>query len=491
MPAVVSATERPLGGPTGASSDRLPDAKSSLAARPGTFALELDIDSDTLASCVACGMCLPHCPTYRVSGEESASPRGRIAMMREVAEHGTADAQFVEFMDACIQCRGCETACPAGVDYGHMMEATREALAAQTSYVPRLRRLAYKMLGMPRLLGAGSRLLGLAQRLGLLRAVGWLGRIPQARSGPAASMRAALRRMGVSAQATPRVPVRQRPLRPSGDDVWLFTGCVMDAWMRDTHRAAQAVIEATGAGVALPPRGAACCGSLHSHAGLGDDARRLAQRTIDAMPGDAPILVDSAGCGAAMKEYGHLLGTDEARQFAARVRDVQEWLASHIAELPAAFDGQSVDASLSPGGRESTPNDDAAVQGAGAAANDASAHDAQPARLRVVVQDPCHLRHVQQAHLPVRTVLGRYVEVVELDDEGLCCGAGGAYSQQHPETAAAVRERKVAAIERTGASLVASANPGCSLHLQAAGLDVRHPVEIIAECIAGREAGAS
>ena len=475
------------GGPNDVSSD----VKPSLAARPGTFALELDIDSDTLASCVACGMCLPHCPTYRVSGEESASPRGRIAMMREVAEHGTADAQFVEFMDACIQCLGCETACPAGVDYGHMMEVTREALASQTSYVPRLRRMAYKMLGMPRLLGAGSRLLGLAQRLGVLRAVGRLGRIPQARGGPARSMRAALRRMGVSAQATPQVPVRQRPLRPSGDDVWLFTGCVMDAWMRDTHRAAQSVIEATGAGVALPPRGAACCGSLHTHAGLGDDARRLAQRTIDAMPGDAPILVDSAGCGAAMKEYGHLLDTDEARKFAARVQDVQEWLASRIDLLPAAYGHQSLDGSLSRGDREPIRGGDAEVQGASGAANDAPEQDARPARPRVVVQDPCHLRHVQQAHLPVRTVLDRYVDVVELDDEGLCCGAGGAYSQQHPETAAAVRERKVAAIERTGASLVASANPGCSLHLQAVGLDVRHPVEIIAECIAGRGSGAT
>ena len=425
-------------------------------------------------------------------------------MMREAAERGTADAQFVEFMDACIQCRGCETACPAGVDYGHMMEATREALASQTRYVPRLRRLAYKMLGMPRLLGAGSRLLGLAQRLGLMRAVAWLGRsrpdaasgarqkksgagrAPSVRSGPAKPIRAALRRMSMSAQAMPRVPVRQRPLRPSGDDVWLFTGCVMDAWMRDTHRAAQAVIEATGAGVALPSRGAACCGSLHTHAGLGDDARRLAQRTIDAMPGDAPILVDSAGCGAAMKEYGRLLGTDEARQFAARVHDVQEWLALRIDLLPAASGRRGVDGSLPPGCRGSEPSADGASQGAGAEAHDASAQDAQPARLRVAVQDPCHLRHVQQAHLPVRTVLGRYVDVVELDDEGLCCGAGGAYSQQHPDTAAAVRERKVAAIERTGANLVASANPGCSLHLQAAGLDVRHPVEIIAECIAGR-----
>lgn len=398
-----------------------------------TFALDIDIDSDTLASCVACGMCLPHCPTYRVSGEESASPRGRIALMRDVVERGEADAAFVEFMDECIQCRGCETACPAGVEYGHMMEATREALTSQTGYQPRLRRVAYRVLGMPRLLAAGSRLLGLAQRLGLMRFVGWISR------------------GNARVDSLPRVPLRQRRLIPSGDDVWLFTGCVMDAWMRDTHRAVQAVIETTGAGVALPPAGAACCGSLHTHAGLGDDARRLARRVMAALPGKAPILVDSAGCGAAMKDYGHLLGTDEARRFAARVLDVHEWLAARIDDLPAS------DARSAPG------------------ANGAVA------RPRVAVQDPCHLRHVQQAHLPVHTVLSRYVDVAEIDDDGLCCGAGGAYSHQHPDIAAAVRQRKITAIERTGAAEVASANPGCMLHLRAAGLDARHPLVIVAE----------
>lgn len=401
-----------------------------------TFPLQLDIDSDTLASCVACGMCLPHCPTYRVTGEESASPRGRIAMMRDAVERGEADAAFVEFMDACIQCRGCETACPAGVHYGHMMEATREALASQTNYQPRLRRLAYRALGMPRLLGFGSRLLGLSQRLGLVRLLSLLGRVRP------------FRQLGAMTASLPRVPVRQAPLTASGDDVWLFTGCVMDAWMRDTHRAVQAVIEATGAGVALPPAGAACCGSLHLHAGLASDTRRLAQKVMAALPGEAPILIDSAGCGATMKEYGHLLGTEEARQFAGRVQDVHEWLAARVDDLP---------------------------EGAGSRAQ----------RPRIAVQDPCHLRHVQQAHLPVRTVLSRFFDVVELDDDGLCCGAGGAYSQQHPEVAGAVRERKVAAIERTGASVIASANPGCTLHLQAAGLDVRYPLEIVAEHLDG------
>lgn len=439
----------------------------------GTFALQLDIDSDTLAGCVACGMCLPHCPTYRVTGEESASPRGRIALMRDVVERGEADAAFVEFMDACIQCRGCETACPAGVSYGHMMEATREALASQSNYQPRLRRLAYRVLGMPRLLTAGSRLLALAQRAGLMRGATWLARIP------------ALRRLADGAAGLPRLPLRQAPLVPSGNDVWLFTGCVMDAWMRDTHRAVQAVIEATGAGVALPAAQASCCGSLHTHAGLGDEARRLATRTMSALPGDAPILVDSAGCGAAMKEYGHLLGTDEARRFAGRVLDVHEWLAGRIHELPAAA---RVGAGKAPAGQSAAARaatGHAATESAAAARAAVTNGDGSPPPERVAVQDPCHLRHVQQAHLPVRTVLSRFFDVVELDDDGLCCGAGGAYSQQHPDIAGAVRERKVAAIERTGVSVVASANPGCTLHLRAAGLDVRHPLEIVAEHLYG------
>src|SRR5207248_582947 len=190
-----------------------------------------------------------------------------------------------------------------------------------------------------------------------------------------------------------------------------------------------------------------CCGALHGHAGLVDGARRLARRVMRSMPGDAPILVDSAGCGAALKDYGHLLGTREAEAFAARVFDVHEWLAGHMDRLPPP-----------------------------------------PHRLPypVAVQDPCHLRHVQKAHQHVRTVLAPYADLVELDDEGLCCGAGGAYSALHPDLAGAIRNRKLAAIARTGAPVVASANPGCSLFLAAAGLDVRHPMDLIAEAIDGR-----
>ena len=391
---------------------------------PTTATGLLPVDEDELAACVACGLCLPSCPTYRVTGEESASPRGRIAAMRAVHAGAVMDATFSEFMDLCVQCRACEVACPSAVPFGRLMEGARHALAAETGYQPWWRRAGYAVLGHHRLLVALTTAGAAAQRARL---------VP-----PALSRRLAL----------PRLPLRQPGLQPSGADVYLFTGCVMDAWQRPVHRAAQAVIEATGAGVTLPGPGGDCCGALHTHAGLTDQARRLATRAMASMPGDAPILVDSAGCGAALKDYGHLLGTPEAALFSSRVRDIHEWLAGRLDRLPPA--------------RFPLPGP-------------------------VAVQDPCHLRQVQRAHLPVRTVLGRYVETVELDDEGMCCGAGGAYSALHPEMAGAIRERKLAAISRSGARVVASANPGCSMWLAAAGLEVRHPVELLAAAIGSAE----
>ena len=273
----------------------------------------LGVDADDLAACVACGLCLPYCPTYRVSGEEGLSPRGRIAAMRAVDEAAPADATFARLMQTCVQCRACESACPSAVKFGRLMEGARVLLAPRT--VPWWQRAAYRTLGSRRALGALTAAGAAAQRLRLI-------------PGPLA------RRLSL-----PRLPLRQGPLRATGDDVWLFTGCVMDAWQRDIHRAAIAVLGACGAGVALPGPGATCCGALHVHAGLHDDAIRLAHRVMAAFPGSAPILVDSAGCGAALKDYGHLVGTDEAQAFAARVLDIHEWLAAHADRLPAPRPG--------------------------------------------------------------------------------------------------------------------------------------------------------
>jgi glycolate oxidase iron-sulfur subunit len=466
--------------------------------------MDLGIDDDELASCVSCGLCLPHCPTYRVTGEEALSPRGRVAAMRQVQWEGVVpDDSFVHAIETCVQCRGCETACPSGVPFGHLIEPTRATLAegvppaaarpapsgvappggddrppagddrpdpgarsgvearattaaphspsspagpsgdagvgggragAPLRRPPWAVRLGLRGLRHHRLLLAGSSALAVAQRLRL---------VPSRLAG----------RLGLPA----RLPVRRPALRPSGDDVWLFTGCVMDAWMRDVHVDVQRVVEATGAGVSFPGPGASCCGALAAHAGVASGARALARRTMAALPGNAPVLVDAAGCGAMLRDYGHLLGTDEARAFSARVVDVHEWLADRVDALRAAAPrpGPAADRPL------------------------------------VAVQDPCHLRHVQRAHLSVRTVLSPFASLVELDDEGLCCGAGGAYAVAQPELAGAIRARKVAAIERSGAPLVASANPGCALHLAAAGVTVVHPCTIVARALDRPAAPAS
>ncbi|MEX2254958.1 MAG: (Fe-S)-binding protein [Acidimicrobiia bacterium] len=388
----------------------------------------LDLDEDALVSCVACGLCLPHCPTYRVTGFEIASPRGRIAAMRAVQlDEAAWSGEFAEAMEACVQCRACEAACPSSVPFGLLMEGTRAALHdAPPRRVPWRRRIAewagYRVI-LPhrRLLVALTWLLLVAQRLHV---------VPRRFGIPRLHARSLARRV--------QVPDVDRP------DAVLFTGCVMDAWQRDVHRAAVRVMQATGATVGISGRGGACCGALHEHAGRTDEAHALAARVIASMPADAVVVVDSAGCGAAMKDYGRWLGTDEARAFAARVRDFSEWLC-----------GQGVPV-MYPTGR------------------------------RVVVQDPCHLRNVQGSAGAVRTALVGAYELVDTDDDGLCCGAGGAYSVTQAGLSGEIRERKAAAIRDAAGdapALVASANPGCAMHLAAAGLDVAHPAELLADAL--------
>ena len=389
----------------------------------------LGLDPEKLNTCVSCGLCLPFCPTFRVTGEESYSPRGRIDAMRAV-ENGTLpiDTNFVDFVETCVQCRGCEPACPSGVRFGELMEGTRATLAASGSITPWWQRAGFSVLGHHRALLAGSTLMAYAQRLRL---------VP--------------RRLGLARVPLKRPPAVAATAPAAGADVWMFTGCVMDAWQRSTHLNTAGLIGAVGATYALPRKGGDCCGALHVHAGLHDDATRLAQRVIESMPGNAPILVNSAGCGAAMKDYGELLGTDDARAFAARVVDITEWLADRVAELPT--------------------------------------HTGQ--RSRVIVQDPCHLQHVQGVHDPVRILLNHVADVVELDDEALCCGAGGAYSALQPELAGKIKERKLTSItrahEQSGAEVVSSGNPGCSMHLAASldarSMDIKHPVDIVADAL--------
>ncbi|MBJ31792.1 MAG: hypothetical protein CL466_10335 [Acidimicrobiaceae bacterium] len=416
----------------------------------GNSGTNLGLNDEALAACVGCGLCLPHCPTYRVTGDERRSPRGRIALMRAVEwDDATPDDEWHEAMDTCVGCLGCETACPSAVPYGLLIAGTRAAVAADRG-VPWQLRIGLHLLSWPRLVRWGSRAAGLLQRVGLLR-----------RSGILPS----------------RIPLRASGARTVGDyggaeaEVVLFTGCVMDAWQPEVHAAVIDVLTAAGITVRRSGDATGCCGALHEHAGMVDGARAHAERVLAAHSDgpssgarSEPILVDSAGCGAALKHYGELLGTLEAQAFAERVFDVQEWCAAD-------------------------PRVVALIEGAAEAA---SADETEAAdRPTVVVQDPCHLRHVQGCHTAVRDLLGPVVEVRELDDEGLCCGAGGAFQVLQPELAGAARDRKVAAVHRAARGepgvTVASANPGCALHLAAdpslgsAGVVVRHPMEVLAD----------
>lgn len=381
--------------------------------------MDLGLDRDALATCVQCGLCLPHCPTFRVTGDESRSPRGRIALMRAV-QHDNAPltSEVRQAFDTCVQCRGCESACPSQVHFGELIERTNSKIAADRRIERSVKRLLLAPLSWPRALRALTTALWIAQRLGV---------VP-------------------SALGIPPLKRRRAPLVTSGRDVWLFTGCVMDAFEREVHQAGQRVLEAAGFGVRPTGDLAPCCGALHGHAGLTGVARRRALQVIERIDGDAPILVDSAGCGASMKEYGRLLGTDEAHRFAARVVDISEWLARHRDLLP----------------------------------------EVPVLPLRVAIQDPCHLRHVQRVHQSVRDLLRPFVdELIELDDDGLCCGAGGLYSVVQPSLSRSIRQRKVAAIGRALPDLVASANPGCAWYLSAAGVRAVHPMTIIDAAIAG------
>jgi glycolate oxidase iron-sulfur subunit len=347
-------------------------------------------------------------------------------------EGAPVDRAFRESMETCVQCRGCEAACPSSVPFGNLIEGTREALAGAPEPGRGPFRRLVEWLGyvvvLPRhrVLVTLTWVLYLGQRLHL---------VP--------------RRLGL-----PRLSARsiREPLLadvPAGDgapDAYLFAGCVMDAWQRDVHRDALTVMHAAGARTGLPGAGGDCCGALHLHAGRVGEARRLARRVIASMPGDAAVVVDSAGCGAAMKDYGRLLGTPEAAAFSARVRDFSEWLAAQ----PAL--------------------------------------ELRDVGTTVVVQDPCHLRHVQHAQGPVRAVLGGAYRLRETGDDGLCCGAGGVYAVLQPELAGEIRDRKVAALRAAagdgrGALVVVSANPGCAMHLAAAGLEIRHPAELVARAL--------
>ena len=383
---------------------------------------------DDLNKCVSCGLCLPHCPTFRVTGLETASPRGRIAAMRAVSEGLVpVTGEFTTITDECLACRACEAACPSGVPYGRMIEAARaQTEAVRTGSGKRKRRLITKVIASPRLLRAAAWgiALGQATRLDHL--------LPT-------SLR----------MATPRITFKdlRTPLPPSGGEgpvAMMLVGCVMDVAFRPVHKATADALLRAGYRVEVPQQGG-CCGALAAHAGETDSARALARERIAQFEHADVIVVDSAGCSAHMRTYAELLADDpewheRARSLEARVRDAVE------IEAPV--------------GRQ--------VEG------------------RVAVHDACH--HLQAQGLGPeirRTLRDAGATPVDLGDGSRCCGAGGMYAALEPGMAATLGEQKARAIIATGAPVVAVANPGCAIqiraHLDALGSDVevRHPLQIV------------
>ena len=402
---------------------------------------------DELSSCIQCGLCLPSCPTFRLTGLETASPRGRLTAMSAVAAGRPVDRRFEEIMGACLQCRACEVVCPSFVPFGRAMEGARAEIAAQTSGVDRrLRRLVTARLLRSRI----------AVRLGTLAvSIAQLARLDRLAPRRIRRSLAGLRSLR---GRPPSIVGKTRNAQGERRGVAaVLAGCVMDAWFGDVHTATVELLTAAGWEV-VSPRGQTCCGALAAHDGWADDTRKMASTNMAAFRGVDLVVVNSAGCGAHMKEYDHWV--DGGEELATRVVDVNEVVAEAIADgtLPRlSADGGTV-----------------------------------------AVQDPCHLRHVQRITEQPRAILAAAgLTVVEIDPEGRCCGAAGIYSVLEPEMSRRLGSSKADQVQATGAPLVASANPGCEIQLRTYlselghGVRVAHPVEIYWEALQRAERRAA
>jgi glycolate oxidase iron-sulfur subunit len=436
--------------------------------RPGPHALSDPralVDYAKSLDCIHCGLCLQTCPTFRLTGDEAASPRGRIHLMRAVAEQRLEpDAEFGEAMDFCLLCRHCESVCPAGVRFGAMMEHTRGALAESRPGSLRariLRRLGFgvvlphrivlRLLGVLLRTAQLFRLDRLADRLLGDRGMRHLPRVP-----PLGSRRLLPRRVAADGATT--------------GEVALLEGCVMPELHAHVNRATARSLARLGLGVRVPE--VACCGSLHAHNGELAGARALARRMLEAFDAERdadgtplPVVTNSAGCGAHMKELHHLFAPDDplharASAFAARVRDYSEIVAPLLAARTDALGTADVPRPLA-------------------------------------WDDPCHLCHAQGVRSEPRAVLASLpgLERVELADSESCCGSAGIYSLLRPEASRAIFARKLAALDESRARTLVTANPGCQMQwesgLARAGRDVQvvHLAELVdAALAAGRSA---
>jgi glycolate oxidase iron-sulfur subunit len=408
-----------------------------------------------LDRCVHCGLCLNSCPTYRELGVEMDSPRGRIYQMNQVANGAAITTSYIEHMELCLACRGCESACPSGVRYGRLIEAARAEIATRVAK-PWYTRLAtwfiFRHLLPSRTLlqiAAGGLwafqsfgIRAFLRKIGFMESLGKLGRVDELSPEPQYPTFFAQYGRTFPAEANARYRVA------------LLGGCIANVAFARLNEATVRVLQKNGCEVVVPS-GQTCCGALHVHQGLRDEARRLARRNIDALlsGGFDAIITNAAGCGSTLKEYHDLFEHDEAwrersREFSHRVKDVTEFLAS--IELNPRM---------------------------------------APLPYKVTYQDSCHLAHGQKIKAQPRQLMRAIPGLVfkEMPGSDICCGSAGIYNLLQNEMAMALLEKKMANVKRAAADVIATANPGCMMQLQAGcrihGLErpVRHVVELLDE----------
>ena len=424
-------------------------------AKVGAFDTHRPPDKALVDVCVHCGFCLPTCPTYVLWNEEMDSPRGRIVLMNAALEEpdGLSDS-MVTHWDRCLGCMACVTACPSGVKYDKLIEATRPQVERnyRRSWQDRaFRRFAFETFTHPGRLRAIVPVLAGARRVGLTRAAGGLlSRFPRARA-----LQSLVPDVPIKA-ATARLPVTTPAVGTQRGRVGMLLGCVQRVFFGDVNQATARVLAAEGFEV-FAPRSVRCCGALMLHSGCEAEALELAKTMIAAFEDCDYVAVNAAGCGSSMKEYGDLFTDDEewaerAMRFSDKVRDVSELLA----------EGEPV----------------------------ARRH---PVPLTVAYHDPCHLAHAQKVRSQPRRLLQAIpeLELVQPAEWEICCGSAGIYNLMQPEAGQALGRRKAENLLATEAEAIASGNPGCTLqitaHLRELGrpLPVYHPVQLLDRSIRG------
>ncbi|HUF13469.1 MAG TPA: heterodisulfide reductase-related iron-sulfur binding cluster [Longimicrobiales bacterium] len=460
---------------------------ASEAPRVASLARALAAEEDKLLACVHCGFCLPACPTYNRLGNEADSPRGRLHLMRAVVE-GRLEADSPGFdlhIDQCLGCRMCEPVCPAGVRYGFLLERARAVIAEARGVAPTVRVMlgVFRRPWLMRTVLALARVFrdtGLARGLLRLTPAG-LGRVRFALAMLAGSAPQRGRRAITAPPAG--VPPRPAPSTPpSTTSAAILTGCVQGTLFDRVNRATRKVLRARGCEL-VHAKGQGCCGALHAHAGLLDDATAMARRNVVAFDesGAELIAVNAAGCGAFMKEYGELLhGEAEyaaaATRVSARTRDVSEILVHELAPLPSG-------AGTAPSAQPGVPSPPATTSSSAAGGADGTSR-----KLRVAYDEACHLHHGQGVHVePYRLLQSMpFIELVPLERAAECCGGAGIYGLTHPDLGGRILKDKIDAIQAAAPDVVATANPGCAMQI-AAGLLLRgdatpvvHPMELLA-----------